>query len=216
MEEEHKLRAHLCMALTGGCFGAYAILRFGRFASAITVNLIEIFTGAAQGDLQKSLLRLCTAAVYVLSLFLASFLPGRLDRDLRGWAAALDGLAAVICYLLPEGMEDAGIFLCVFAMAFQWAVFADGRGYPCSTIFSTNNLRQFVDAWVKVRLERQESHRPRMRIYGLTLLFFHMGVLAVCLLWRAGCRREGILISLIPAALTLFWLRSAERAEKAV
>ncbi len=46
--EQSKRRLHFCMALIGGWFGAYAILRFHHFASAVTVNFIEIFTSAVQ------------------------------------------------------------------------------------------------------------------------------------------------------------------------
>lgn len=40
--EQSKRRLHFCMALIGGWFGAYAILRFHHFASAVTVNFIEV------------------------------------------------------------------------------------------------------------------------------------------------------------------------------
>ena len=46
--EQSKRRLHFCMALIGGWFGAYAILRFHHFASAVTVNFIEVFTSAVQ------------------------------------------------------------------------------------------------------------------------------------------------------------------------
>ena len=36
--EQSKQRLHFCMAVIGGWFGAYAILRFHHFASAVTVN----------------------------------------------------------------------------------------------------------------------------------------------------------------------------------
>lgn len=210
--QRRKLFTHLCIAMTGGCFGGYSVLRLGHFASSATVNLIEVFTSGAQGDLRKSLLRASVVLFYALALFLASALPGRTGRELRPWAILLDGLTAVSLWVLPEGMEHAGTCLCIFTMAFQWAVFADGRGYPCSTIFSANNLRQFIDGWVKVRLEGDESQRPRMRIYGQTLLCFHTGVFTVCLLWWLGLGHGAILVSLIPTALAMRWTWKTEWA----
>lgn len=208
--EKEKKQLHLCMACTGGCFGAYALLEFSHFASAVTVIFIEVFTGTAQGNLLKSLLRLGAVAVYFLTLFLACWLSAKRRHDLRLWAILLDAVTAVILCLIPKEIGELGVYLCIFAMGFQWAVFAGKQGYPCSTIFSTNNLRQFIDAWVQVRWNGDENQLPRMRIYGATLLAFHAGVIFVCLLWRwAG--RWSILVSLLPLLTALTVLRRVSR-----
>ena len=47
--EQSKQRLHFCMAVIGGWFGAYMVLRFGHFASAATVNLAA-GTAAAGGN----------------------------------------------------------------------------------------------------------------------------------------------------------------------
>lgn len=213
--EKLKKQLHLCMAFIGGCFGAYAILHFGHFASAVTVNFIEVFTGAAQGNWQKSLLRFGAVGVYFLTLFLAAWLPGRVKKDLRLWAILTDVIAMPVLCILPESLYELGVYLCVFTMGFQWAIFAGKRGYPCSTIFSTNNLRQFIDAWVQVSIYHDTSHAPRMRIYGATLLFFHLGVIAVCLLWRP-CGRWSILCGFLPAMLALVWQRQDLRIRRSM
>ena len=107
----------------------------------------------------------------------------------------------------------------IFAMGFQWCVFAGKYGYPCSTIFSTNNLRQFVDAWVQAHLFRDSDHIPRMNLYGGTLLAFHAGVIAECVLWAMGWGSCTILPVLLPAVLALVWqrrdFRMRERIEEA-
>ena len=107
----------------------------------------------------------------------------------------------------------------IFAMGFQWCVFAGKYGYPCSTIFSTNNLRQFVDAWVQAHLFRDSDHIPRMNLYGGTLLAFHAGVIAECVLWAMGWGSCTILPVLLPVALAFVWqrrdFRMRERIEEA-
>lgn len=216
--EQSKKRLHLCMAFMGGCFGAYAVLQFSHFSSAVTVNFIEVFTGAAQGNWHKSLLRLAAVGIYALTLVLAAWLPGRVKSDLRRWAILADAGSAVVMSLLPESAYEQGCWLCIFTMGFQWSVFAGKQGYPCSTIFSTNNLRQFTDALVQVYCNKDTSQAPRMRIYGLTLLFFHLGVILMCVLWLLGCRQLTILATLLPAALALVWqkrdVRLREIADK--
>ena len=145
--EQSKRRLHFCMALIGGWFGAYAILHFHHFASAVTVNFIEVFTSAVQENWIKALLRLGIVILYGFTIFLAACLSKRCKGDLRMWAILSDAAAACVLSVLPEHLSELGVYICIFAMGFQWCVFAGKYGYPCSTIFSTNNLRQFVDAW---------------------------------------------------------------------
>ena len=158
--EQSKRRLHFCMALIGGWFGAYAILRFHHFASAVTVNFIEVFTSAVQENWIKALLRLGIVILYVFTIFLAACLSKRCKGDLRMWAILSDAAAACVLSVLPEHLSELGVYICIFAMGFQWCVFAGKYGYPCSTIFSTNNLRQFVDAWVQAHLFRDSDHIP--------------------------------------------------------
>ena len=202
--EQIRLRLHFCMAAIGGCFGAYAVLRLGRFASAATVNMVELFTKAAIGNWGQSLQRLGIVIVYICALVLTAWLPKRIRGDLRLAAILLDGAAALALCALP-GDRMLPVYVCIFAMAFQWSTFASKIGYPCSTIFSTNNLRQFVDACVQVHLNRDSTHAPRMRLYGGTLLAFHTGVIVVCILWRLLNHWVILLVPvvLMPLALSL-------------
>ena len=217
--EQSKRRLHFCMALIGGWFGAYAILRFHHFASAVTVNFIEVFTSAVQENWIKALLRMGIVILYVFTIFLAACLSKRCKGDLRMWAILSDAAAACMLSVLPEHLSELGVYICIFAMGFQWCVFAGKYGYPCSTIFSTNNLRQFVDAWVQAHLFRDSDHIPRMNLYGGTLLAFHAGVIAECVLWAMGWGSYTILPVLLPAALAFVWqrrdFRMRERIEEA-
>ena len=204
--EHLKWRMHFCMAAMGGIFGTYMILRFGHFASALTVNLLEILTGTTKGTWHPVLLKLCGVLVFTLAVVLTAKLSLRGRGDLRRSAVLIDAAAAAVLCAVPEDAEWS-ILISLFAMAFQWCAFSSRYGCPCSTIFSTNNFRQFVDAWVQIRSHPSEDHVLRFRLYGGTLLFFHAGAAAVCVLWRLGCGRWSILGSLIPACWMLFRLR---------
>lgn len=216
--ERIRLRLQFCMSVVGGWFGTYMMLRFGHFASAATVNLLEMLTGAAQENWSQALLRLGGVTVYTLSIFLAVCLPRYTRSDLRRWAIAMDmAVAAVLCTVPAEAVY--GVYLSLFAMAFQWVVFAGERGYPCSTVFSTNNLRQLVDAWVQVVLNGDKAHSPRLRLYGGSLLCFYTAAVVVCILWRLGWGQWIILGALAPSGLALVWqrqdLRLRQRMEAA-
>ena len=119
--EQSKRRLHFCMALIGGWFGAYAILRFHHFASAVTVNFIEVFTSAVQENWIKALLRLGIVILYVFTIFLAACLSKRCKGDLRMWAILSDAAAACVLSVLPEHLSELGVYICIFAMGFQIA-----------------------------------------------------------------------------------------------
>ena len=119
--EQSKRRLHFCMALIGGWFGAYAILRFHHFASAVTVNFIEVFTSAVQENWIKALLRLGIVILYVFTIFLAACLSKRCKGDLRMWGILSDAAAACVLSVLPEHLSELGVYICIFAMGFQIA-----------------------------------------------------------------------------------------------
>ena len=73
-----------------------------------------------------------------------------------------------------------------------------------------------MDACVQVYLNRDADHSPRMRLYGGTLLSFHGGAIAVCVLWRMGLGHWTILGALLPAALALLWQRQDLRIRQAM
>ena len=163
--EHLKWRMHFCMAAMGGIFGTYMILRFGHFASALTVNLLEILTGTTKGIWHPVLLKLCGVLVFTLAVVLTAKLSLRGRGDLRRSAVLIDAAAAAVLCAVPEDAEWS-ILISLFAMAFQWCAFSSRYGCPCSTIFSTNNFRQFVDAWVQIRSHPSEDHVLRFRLYG--------------------------------------------------
>ena len=119
--EQSKRRLHFCMALIGGWFGAYAILRFHHFASAVTVNFIEVFTSAVQENWIKALLRMGIVILYVFTIFLAACLSKRCKGYLRMWAILSDAAAACVLSILPERLSELGVYICIFAMGFQIA-----------------------------------------------------------------------------------------------
>ena len=63
------------------------------------------------------------------------------------------------------------------------------------------------------RVMRQRELAAR---YGGTLLSFHGGAIAVCVLWRMGLGHWTILGALLPAALALLWQRQDLRIRQAM
>ena len=126
--------------------------------------------------------------------------------DLDAVQEEIDALAAMLLSILPEDIAPVlGLYPLFFAMAFQWNSFPGASGFVSSTIFSTNNLRQFTSALSEVWLNHDDSHWPKARFFGLTLLSFHTGVGISYLLWQAvGARSSWFCLLPILAAFWMF------------
>ena len=73
-----------------------------------------------------------------------------------------------------------------------------------STIFSTNNLKQFTMASAELVLNRNKSHLPKAKFYGKTLLSFHSGVAVSYLLWLSfGLHTSWLCLLPLAAAFAL-------------
>ena len=180
-------RIHFNMAFIGGYLGVHAILSFSNLlGNAQTSNLISMVTSLLSGDWQQLLQRIGGMLLYMAAIALTVYLPPRLHWDLRLISVALDAAAAVAVGCFPEDIAPVlGLYPLFFAMAFQWNSFSGADGFVSSSIFSTNNLRQFTSAVTEVSLNHDPSYRLKARFFGLTLLSFHTGVAVSYLLWDA-------------------------------
>lgn len=207
-------RIHFTMAFIGGFFGVYTILRFtGLFGSAQTANLIYLTTDLLGGSWPDMLLRLGGAALYMAGITLTVWLPRGRMADLRPLSVGIDMAAAVLVALLPAGISPVlGLYPLFFAMAFQWNSFPGADGFVSSSIFSTNNFRQFTMALAHTAAG--EDQRPKAGFFGKTLLSFHCGVGTCFLCWKAlGIR--SVLLALAPCVLALAQLHTEPKPVQA-
>lgn len=181
-----EVRLHFIMAVCGGFFGGYAI--FGRmavFGSAQTANLIELVGDILGRNVTDAALRLGALLLYAGAMVIFVVLSKRTTCSLKYLALAVDAAAAVTVGMLPERIDPIlALYPVFFAMSFQWCVFKGAEGYACSTIFSTNNLKQTVLSFTEYFLtdgdqteERQKSLK-KGRFFGETILCFHASVAA--------------------------------------
>ena len=94
-------------------------------------------------------------------------------------------------------------------MPFQWCTFKAPGGYNSSTIFSTNNLRQFTTAVTQFLMKKDNAQCDKAKFYGMTLLSFHTGA-ALSLILYMTCGLSGVWLCLVPAFYAV-WLISADR-----
>lgn len=186
--EQNGERLHFTMAFIGGCLGVYSLLHFSNlFGSAQTNNLISMTVCLVSGSWSELLLRLVGALLYIAAIGLVVALPRRVRLDVRFLSLLVSAVTVLLLGLLPADTPPlVGLYPLFFATAFQWNAFPGASGFLSSTIFSTNNLRQFTSASVEVLLNRNDSYRPKARFFGLTLLSYHAGVAVMYLLWQTA------------------------------
>ena len=180
---------HFIMAVCGGFFGGYAI--FGRmavFGSAQTANLIELVGDILGRNLTDASLRLGALLLYASAMVIFVALGKKTSLNLKYLAIAVDAAAVTVTAVMPEQMEPVlALYPVFFAMSFQWCVFKGAEGYACSTIFSTNNLKQTVLSFAEYYMSGEDEGAERAkklkkgRFFGETILFFHAGAAAAFL-----------------------------------
>ena len=236
MKEENKseIRQHFLMAVCGGFFGGYAIFgRMATFGSAQTANLIELVGDVLGRNITDALLRIGALAIYVGAMALFTALRKKTTLNLKYLVVLIEAAAALALGFFPENMSPIlAVYPIFFAMSFQWCVFKGAAGYGCSTIFSTNNVKQTVLSFSEFFMtdaEKEEERREYLRkgtFFGTTLLCFHSGVaLAFLGLQMFGLRAAWFSLILIFAGLCAVeaesglltgWLRRAVRVEEQI
>lgn len=187
------------MSLVGGFFGAYAILNHHDFfGSAQTSNMIYLVLNIIGRDFYGLLLRLLAFAIYIIGIVSTILLPRYIKVDIQVCSVILNILAVIGLVFMPEDTNDVvALYPVFFVTAFQWCSFKGVEGFASSSVFSTNNLRQFVTSVTGYCLEKNEADLKKLKFFGGVLLFYHMGVILSSLsylLWKA----KGIIVCLLP------------------
>lgn len=183
--QQQEARMHYLVSFIGGFFGVYAILNFcDFFGSSQTANLIYLVTSLLGHNLMQFLLRLGGLFLYMSAIILTVYLPKHSSVNLQRSSLIISALTALLLGFLPHTIDPVlGLYPLFFAMPFQWNSFKGAYGFASSSIFSTNNLRQFTMATTEVLLNKDNSHALKAKFYGKTLLSFHAGVGICYLLW---------------------------------
>ncbi len=169
---------HCLMALVGGFLGAYAIFnRFDIFGSAVTGNLIHLVMDLEDAKMLSVLIRLGSVAVFALAVAIATLIPARTSWNVRKVCLYIEIPVCILLAFFPADMNGMlSLYPVFFVTAFQWTSFTGACGYVCSTIFSTNNLKQTVSSFCLYWNSGDPNYKEKGTIFGLTLLAFHTGI----------------------------------------
>ena len=156
------------------------------------------------------LLRVGALLIYMAAVILTVWIPEHFSTDLRFISIGIDIFAILLLGFFPSGMSPVvALYPVFFAMPFQWCTFKAPGGYNSSTIFSTNNLRQFTTAVTQFLMKKDSAQCDKAKFYGMTLLSFHTGA-ALSLILYMTCGLSGVWLCLVPAFYAV-WLVSADR-----
>lgn len=202
-------RLHYSAAAIGGFLGGFAIVNHHDImGNAQTANLLSLTVSILGRDPLHVLLHVASMALYMLGLSLTVLIPKYTRWNLRPVSLAIDAVTMGILALMPSSTDDfVALYPIFFAMAFQWNSFKGADGYISSTIFSTNNLRQFTTSLTEYFCDRDKKHLHKTSFYGGTLLFFHVGAAVSCLA-SLKMGTTAALAGFLPVGISLFFLLS--------
>lgn len=203
--KKYETPLHYIMAFVGGFFGVYAILSFcNLFGNAQTANLIYFVTDLLGGDVKDAALRIGGMLLFMAAIVLTVYLPKHSRVNLQVMSVLLDAAAAVVVGLFPADIHPVlALYPFFFVTAFQWNSFRGAQGFASSTLFSTNNLKQFTMAATEVLLNGDRSHTAKAKFFGCTLLSFHAGV-ACSYAARVLIGPGSIWLALLPLGVSLY------------
>lgn len=214
-EMKYRFLIHYTLSFIGGYLGLYAIVsRADVFGNAQTANLLGVVRDLIGRDFSDMLLRIGALLIYVTAVILTVWIPEHFSTDLRFISIGIDIFAILLLGFFPSGMSPVvALYPVFFAMPFQWCTFKAPGGYNSSTIFSTNNLRQFTTALTQFLMKKDSSQRDKAKFYGMTLLSFHTGA-AMSLILYMTYGLSGVWLCLIPAFYAV-WLIAEDRSTAA-
>lgn len=180
MEKKEKIDVilHFVMCFTGGFIGAYSVLnRMDVLASAQTTNMMEIVICLLGHNIFEFITRFVALFIYMLAIALTVVLGHKTNLNLKRYAIVTNIVGLLILSLLPADMNPIiALYPLFFITATQWSIFHGAKGYNCSTIFSTNNLKQFVLSFTNYYIKREPADLEKGKFYIKSLCCFYVGV----------------------------------------
>lgn len=214
LQKKTDLNLHRIMCLIGGFMGAYALLiRCDNLGSAQTSNLIYLFLNLLGGDIFSFLIRLGGLGLYFAAIEITVVLEKKTHFNLKKYALFAEAVCLLLLGFLPS---QANPVLCLypifFMMSTQWCVFHGTAGYNSSTIFSTNNFKQFSLALGSYVLEKDAASRDKMILFANSLIFFHLGVV-ISFFACKFCQVKACWLLAAPLAIALYLVIKEEQLE---
>ena len=167
---------HYNAAFIGGCLGIYAITMRFSFGSAETMNLLSLVADLLGRNMHDFIVRLGALILYSAGIVSSELIIERKEKMRSIISFSVDAIAVIVLFFIPADVENMIALYPIFlASAMQWCLIKGPYGYVSASIFSTNNLKQFLIGAVRKAEGKETNKVSRMHAYGVTLLSFHAG-----------------------------------------
>lgn len=197
--------SHLNMALIGGFIGGYAIVNHhDLLGSAQTGNMIALALYVGGMHTIDWLVRLLGMVIYMLGIAIAVLLPKKIESiKLKRFSILLDMASLLTVGFLPGKTDHfVALYPLFLASSVQLCSFPGADGFTCSSIFSTNNLRQCTSSFVEYFCSHDREALRKGKFYGKVLFCFHLGA-ALSYPTSQAMGLKSAWLGLIPCAVAL-------------
>ena len=211
---KRQIQLHHAVSVIGGFWGGYTIFNhLDIFANAQTGNLIKLVLGICSLQLDAVLYMLSYFLIYVTGNAFYAVARKKLGVSMKIVSFIVSALAIVSVGVLNfTNNSFLAVMPIFFAAPVQWNAFKTAGRNSSSTIFSSNNVRQAVILLTNYIMNRDKKDLRNARFYWATLLFFHIGVAASCLLSLAA-GVHSIWFCLIPLGVAVVFYYRYEEAK---
>ena len=117
-------------------------------------------------NLTDAFLRLAIFILYGLAI-IAPFLIGERFSSVKSYIAlVIETVCVWIAGIIPSSVHPLIALFPVFILnAYQWQTFTTPECYNSSTIFSTNNYKQTVLAWMRYHMTHDQSQKKTRKAF---------------------------------------------------
>lgn len=179
-----QMTLHHTISIIGGFMGGYTIYNHCDILSnAQTGNLIRLVLNACSGDFGSIGFMLLTFFVYASGNAFYAVVRRYSRLSMKIVSLIITSISIILVGLMSEIENNfISILPLAFAMPVQWNAYKTAGGNSSATTFSSNNLRQAVILLTNYIMDKDKKALRNSRFYWATLLSFHLGVAASCLL----------------------------------
>ncbi|HBA97746.1 MAG TPA: hypothetical protein DCZ23_06530 [Lachnospiraceae bacterium] len=195
------------MCATGGFTAAYAVLNHADFlASAQTANLIHITLCITGRNFPELCLRLIAMLIYMAGLAIPVLISKYTHINVKMFCIFIEITMVVLLFFFTDKMNTIIALYPVFFMtSVQWNSFPGVGSFVSSSVFSTNNLRQFTTSYIEYICSKDREQLKKTKFFGCVLLSYHIGVVFSYFIYKEFAMK-GIIFCLIPLLMGMFLL----------
>ena len=179
-----QMTLHHTVSVIGGFMAGYTIINHSDIlANAQTGNLIKLVLSAFRGDLMSIGYIVLLFFTYAAACVFYTVFRRHTPLSMKIVSLIITALAITATGILSlTGNSYLSVVPIAFAMPVQWNAYKKAGGNSSATIFSSNNVRQAVMLTTTYIMDKDKKAFRNARFYWATLLCFHTGVAAACLL----------------------------------